>query len=114
MIEKDDFKERAFDLLDKYFPKQEKGEKEKRGSNGRGEAMVLVSELVLAKEEIINALYVRRTDTKEDEGGDGEQGRVSHMPSSGSPVRSRMPGKSADGATYRMGARVLPTREKAE
>jgi hypothetical protein len=93
MIEKDDFKERAIDLLDKYFPKQEKGEKEKQGKNGRGEAMVLVSELILVKEEIINALYVRRTDTKEDEGGNVGDGGVSHMPSSGVPVRSRMPGQ---------------------
>lgn len=106
MITKDDFKDRAIDLVEKYFPKGK--------SKERGEAAVLVSELIIIDKEIKRALYARKTDTKENAGGNGREGRVSNLSAEGSTIRSRMPGKSADGATYRMGTRVLPVRPKGE
>lgn len=104
MITEDNFKRQAIDLVDKHFPKGEK--------NGRGEASVFASELILLHEEIINALYVRKTNTKKDK---GENGRGSVLPSvfpRGDTPRSRMPGGSANGATYRVGTRLIPRGKK--
>lgn len=101
MITKDEYKRDAIDLLEKHYPK---------GNAGRGEAMVFMSELILRHEEIIKAIYVRRADTKSNEVGNVERPDVPKLSTGEGTIRSRMPTRSDDGATYRVGARLIPRR----
>lgn len=104
MITTDDFKEYALDILEKHYPK---------GSKGRGEAMVLVSDLILRHEDITKEIYVRRSNPKKDEVGNVGKPGIPKLSTGGGTIRSRLPEGPGDGATYRMGTRLIPKGKKA-
>lgn len=102
MIEKDDFKEYAKDILDAYFPKW---------AGGADSAKVLVGDLISRHEDIIRDLYVRKTDTKKDARRNVRGSDIPELPSGGGTIRSRMPAGSDNRATYRVGTRNVPRGE---
>lgn len=63
MIDRDNFREYAMDILEKEL---------RKGNEDIGLMMVIVDDLIVRHEEIIKALYVRRADTEEVERGDAE------------------------------------------
>lgn len=101
MITKDDFKKIAVDIVDKHFPKGK--------SKERGEASLLVADLIMLHEDIIKELYVRKTNTKKNEGGNVKRPDIPKLSEAEGTIRSRMPRGSSNGATYRVGTRNVPS-----
>lgn len=103
-IKKNDFREYGIDILDKHFPKGK--------SKERGEAMVMLGDLLEHHNEIINALYVRKTDTPKNEGDNGRRPEVPPMLSLGGVTRARVQTEPGNRAVGRVGARVVPRRQQ--